>query len=192
MVQIQHLSSNPLHKHIYIANIYTMTPIVFTAHEEALWLSIQAGTTFFGDGSTTCIIRGNVLRHFYVDLERLNKITAAGIHLDGSSRENTKIIIVADDGIMIDLENLSSADANPLPTLLIKRCHIISPLSIKGSHFAALSIDECEIIKINADHVQIDNYLSLRHLRPYSHDTNKQSQIRLVGARIDGRIDLRG
>ena len=61
-----------------------MTQLQLTPDEKELWASITAGSIFTGKVGKKYIVRGSILRSFYVNQDTLNDITAAGIHIDGT------------------------------------------------------------------------------------------------------------
>lgn len=118
-------------------------------------------------------------------------ITSAGLVIDGGPRRLITVSGAADDALVpIDLSYLAGAEGGPLPPLVLRRCILDSDLRLTGSHFAFVWLEDCEIRNIDADHCRIDNHCRLVDLRP--HPDAPAAQIRMVAARIEGTVDLRG
>jgi hypothetical protein len=133
------------------------------------------------------------------------ELTAAGVVIDGGHVADMDaddphparhIVIRPDhDSTIIDLSNLARADGNALPPLILRNCIIEGILRISGSHFAAFGLQNCALRKLDADACQIDGDCRLVKLQPLEPGMAGDigcCQVRLVAARIDGTLDLRG
>ncbi|HVH49796.1 MAG TPA: hypothetical protein VM760_07955 [Sphingomicrobium sp.] len=159
--------------------------------------AVAAGRPFLAASLTDDLeVPAGVLRNMLLQKAAgRGALTYAGIHIVGTiaGSSRPRVSIVPDAGTdVIDLGDLASADANPLPALSLIGCWIKAPLVLRGSHFARLTIDNCLIEQIDADHVVVDNSFQLKYLRAASTAPGARAQIRLVGARVAGHVDLRG
>ncbi|HEX8193812.1 MAG TPA: hypothetical protein VF552_13020, partial [Allosphingosinicella sp.] len=128
-------------------------------------------------------------------------ITPAGIIIDGGLKRKIEITgtlsaradLAGAAEPIIDLSYLAGAEGGPLPPLILKNC-VLDSLSLAGSHFAHVRIENCLIRRIDADHCRIDNHFRLAKLAPRKEHTGAElvAQIRMVAARVDGAVDLRG
>jgi hypothetical protein len=122
-------------------------------------------------------------------------ILPAGILIDGGHTRDITIVPLGDErNRIIDLSYLTPSADRPLPPLIIRNCKIDGTLKLTGSRFALISITDCDICRIDADHCRIDNHCELTRLRALASDIAGTSfaQISMVAARIDGPLDLHG
>jgi hypothetical protein len=122
-------------------------------------------------------------------------LTPAGIVIDGGA-EKLVTLVAGTKGreSTIDLSNLAAMDGGPLPSLAFHGCIISADLLLTGSHFAFVSITNCEIVRLDGDHCKIDTHCRLTYLTAATPEAGNHeiAQIRLVGAQIGGSADLRG
>jgi hypothetical protein len=168
--------------------------------------AVSKGQPYRGDKDNSETIDGDRLRRLFLEAEpegsvdgspRQRRITPAGIIIYG--RKDRPIVLVGgaprpdEEGNSIDLSYLAGRNGGPLPPLVLRHCIISADLRLSGSHFAFLSIEDCMIARIDADHCQIDNHCRFINLAPARRKGRATiSQIRMVGARVHGTVDLRG